>query len=114
MATVHDACRADGPDTLLAVRVQPGARHEGPGPIRALPAERGNTIRMAIVWHVHARAVAGQANAALMRSVADRLGVSRSAVEIVRGERGRAKVLRIRDRPVPAVVAALSTRGGHA
>jgi uncharacterized protein YggU (UPF0235/DUF167 family) len=111
MATIHDACRADGRDTLLAVRVQPGARHEGPGEIRALPADRGHATPAAIVWYIRARAVEGQANAALVRSVADHVDVPRSAVEIIRGGPGRAKVLRIRGRPVSVIVAALSKNG---
>ena len=115
MATIHDACRADGRDTLLAVRVQPGARHEGPGRIRALPAaDRGHATPAAVVWYIRARAVEGQANAALVRSVANHVDVPRRAVEIIRGERSRAKVLRIHARPVSAIVAALSKDGRRA
>jgi uncharacterized protein (TIGR00251 family) len=39
--------------------------------------------------------VDGAANEALIKLLAKQLGVSKSAVEIVRGERGRAKVLRV-------------------
>jgi uncharacterized protein YggU (UPF0235/DUF167 family) len=64
-----------------------------------------------VVWHVRARAVEGRANAALVQSVADRVGVSPSAVEIVHGERGREKLLRLRDCSISEVVTALSAVG---
>ena len=40
--------------------------------------------------------VDGEANDALVRAVAERLGLPRSQVEIVRGETGRRKTLRVR------------------
>jgi hypothetical protein len=63
-----------------------------------------------VVWHVRARAVDGKANAALVRAVADHVGVPPSAVEIIRGAHAREKVLRIRDRSTAAVAARLTGR----
>jgi hypothetical protein len=110
MSTVADACRGDGPDTLLSVRVQPGARRDGPGELRTLPPVGSGRERTVIVWRVRARAVDGKANAALVRAVADHIGVPPSAVEIVRGQRAREKVLRIRDCAVSQVTGAFT---GH-
>jgi uncharacterized protein YggU (UPF0235/DUF167 family) len=109
MATIRDACRADQRDTLLAVRVQPGARRDGPGEVRTLPSTRTGQSRAVIVWHVRARAIEGRANTALVRSVAEHVGVAPSSVEISHGQRGREKVLRLRDCVVSTVVAALNT-----
>jgi uncharacterized protein YggU (UPF0235/DUF167 family) len=82
-----------------------GARE--PGELRTLPSSRDGRSRVVMVWHVRARAVEGRANAALLRSVAEHVGVAASAVEIEHGERGREKVLRLRDCTVSAVVTAL-------
>ena len=66
----------------IAVRAHPGASRE-----RA--QWDGGVLH---VW-VTARAVDGQANAALARAVARVFGVRASAVTLVSGERGRDKVL---------------------
>lgn len=107
MATIADACRADGDDTLLMVRVQPGASAEGPDGVRELPSPSGGAARTYVIWRVRARAVDGRANAALVRSVARHLGVRPTAVEIVRGTRGREKILRLCAHPAASVVSAL-------
>jgi len=68
----------------IAVRAHPGASRE-----RA--QWDGDVLH---VW-VTARAVEGQANAALVRAVARAFGVRASAVSLVSGERGRDKVVEV-------------------
>lgn len=68
----------------IAVRAHPGASRE-----RA--QWDGDVLH---VW-VTARAVEGQANAALVRAVARALGVRASAVTLVSGERARDKVVEV-------------------
>jgi len=68
----------------IAVRAHPGASRE-----RA--QWDGDVLH---VW-VTARAVEGQANAALIRAVARAFGVRASGVTLVSGERGRDKVLEV-------------------
>jgi uncharacterized protein len=79
----------------IAVRVRPGARHDGVGGTWAGP--RGP----ALVVAVRARAVEGAANAAVVAALAAAFGVRRGDVEIVAGARGRDKVVAVRgDRTV--------------
>lgn len=52
--------------------------------------------------------VDGEANAALVAWLADALGVKRAAIEIVRGEAGRRKTVRVEGVTAEAVAAALS------
>ncbi|HEX6254606.1 MAG TPA: DUF167 family protein [Euzebyales bacterium] len=107
MSTVDAACRVDGDDVLLAVRVRPGARDEGRGAVRAVPASHGGPDRVVLSWSVRAPATGGRANAALCRSVADVVGVAPSAVTVVSGATARVKVVRILGRTVAQVAAAL-------
>jgi uncharacterized protein len=69
----------------LAIRVQPRAKRT------EIAGERGG----AVVIRVAAPPVDGKANEAVRRLIAQRLGVPRSAVEIVRGESVRDKLVRI-------------------
>jgi uncharacterized protein (TIGR00251 family) len=69
----------------VSVRVHPGASREG---IVLLP-DGSLDVRL------RARAVEGQANAALVELLADRLRLRRREVEIVAGERSRQKRVRI-------------------
>jgi uncharacterized protein YggU (UPF0235/DUF167 family) len=105
---VIDACRASGADVLLDVRVRPGARRAGPGPLRSLPAVDGGPDRTVLTWRVRPAATDGRANAALIRAVADVVGVAPRAVELVRGTTARAKTLRIHGRTPAQVAAALA------
>lgn len=107
MPEIHDACRSDGDDALLAVRVLPGATTEGPANVVVSPPAHGGAPRVHVVWRVRARAVDGRANAALVRSVASHLGTAPRDVEIARGVRGREKLLRVRGWSVAAVASAL-------
>ncbi|HLU59505.1 MAG TPA: DUF167 domain-containing protein [Pseudonocardia sp.] len=74
----------------IPVRVRPGARREEVGGSWAGP--RGP----ALVVAVRARAVEGQANAAVVDALAAAFGVRRGDVEIVTGARGRDKVVAVR------------------
>jgi uncharacterized protein len=50
------------------------------------------------VW-VTEPAIEGRANRAVLRVVADELGVPLAAIELVRGERGRDKLVEVDTRP---------------
>ncbi|MBI2000563.1 MAG: DUF167 domain-containing protein [candidate division NC10 bacterium] len=98
------AISQDGPDVLLAVRVQPraprnqlvmaGARSRGPGP---------ETITVRLT----APPVEGAANAACRAYLGDLLGIAPSRITLVRGEAARRKLLRIRDADAATVLACL-------
>jgi uncharacterized protein len=84
------------------VLVQPRASRPGVGPLV------GDRLRVAVA----APPVDGQANDAVVRALAEALGVPRSAVAIVRGESGRRKTVRVTG--VPATrVQALAAGSGH-
>ena len=70
---------------ILKVRVQPRSAADGFGGIRA----------GALVVRLTAPPVEGRANAALARFLGRALGVPPSAVEVVRGETGRDKLVRV-------------------
>jgi uncharacterized protein len=69
----------------LTLHVQPRASRTG------LAGLHGDAIKVRLA----APPVGGAANAELVRFLAELLGVARSAVEIVSGETGRRKVVRI-------------------
>jgi uncharacterized protein (TIGR00251 family) len=69
----------------LAIRVQPRAKRT------EVAGERAG----AVVIRVSAPPVDGKANEAVCRLIAERLGVPKSAVRIVRGESSRDKVVRV-------------------
>lgn len=71
-------------DWLLYIRVTPRARHDV-----LQPGEQRLQARL------RAPPADGKANQALCRLLANRLGVPRSAVRVVKGERGREKTVRI-------------------
>jgi uncharacterized protein (TIGR00251 family) len=79
------ASEKDGAVTVDVV-VQPRAAREGIGPVV------GDRLKVA----VNAPPVDGKANEAVVRVLAAAVGVARGAVEIVRGETGRRKTVRIR------------------
>jgi uncharacterized protein len=70
---------------LVDILVQPRASREGVGPVV------GDRLKVA----VNSPPVDGEANAAVVRTVAAALGVRPSAVEILRGQTGRRKTLKI-------------------
>jgi uncharacterized protein YggU (UPF0235/DUF167 family) len=73
------------PSTLLSVRLTPRAARE-----RLVAGPDGGYVA-----HVTAPPVEGAANAALCRLVAKAAGAAPSRVSIVRGHRGRRKVVRV-------------------
>jgi uncharacterized protein len=78
-------CAVAAPVAQLSIRLTPRASRErlAPGP--------GDGF----VAHVTAPPVQGAANEALCRLVARAAGVAPSRVEVVRGQRGRQKVVRV-------------------
>lgn len=92
------ACRRDGADLILDVRVQPrAARSE----VAGLHGER---LRI----RLQAPPVDGRANAALVEFVAASFGITRARVTIEHGLTGRDKRLRLQDvSSIPASLEAL-------
>ena len=74
----------------LFVRLQPGASADR---IEGWEADLEN--RAVLKVRVRAQPVEGQANAALIRLIADALGLPRSGVTLARGDRSRLKRLAI-------------------
>ncbi len=70
---------------MIDVLVVPRASRTAVGPMV------GERLRVAVT----APPVDGEANAAVIAALAEAFGVRRAAVEIVRGERGRRKTVRI-------------------
>jgi uncharacterized protein len=85
----------------LPVRLQPRAKRE------EVVGERNG----AVVVRVTAPPVDGKANAALCALVAERAGVPKSAVSVVRGQAARDKVLRVDGVELPALRRALGLAG---
>ncbi|MBI2893107.1 MAG: YggU family protein [Deltaproteobacteria bacterium] len=75
---------ADG-SVSFDVRVQPRSRKT------AMTGTEGDRVKIAL----QAPPVDGKANEALVRFLAEELGVGRSSVEILRGETGRNKTVRV-------------------
>jgi uncharacterized protein (TIGR00251 family) len=73
------------PHVLVDVHVVPGARRDEVG------GQHDGRVRV----RVRAPAVDGKANAAVRDVLAKHLGVRRSAVTIVRGDRSRRKTVRV-------------------
>ena len=88
--------------TDLRVRVQPRARRSEVGEVRA----------GALVVRVAAPPVEGKANAAVCALLAEVAGVARSRVSVLRGERGREKVVRVEGVEREALRAALQLAPG--
>ena len=82
-----------GGDVLLPVAVQPRASRNAVGGIH------GNALKLLLM----APPVEGAANAACLRFLADLLGVSRARLSILRGTKGRQKLIRITDMSVDAL-----------
>ena len=73
----------------VAVRVRPGARRESVG--GRWDGPRGPALTVV----VQARAVDGNANAAVIEAVATAFGLPKSAVALVSGHRGQDKVVEL-------------------
>jgi uncharacterized protein (TIGR00251 family) len=91
------ASERDGAVTVDIV-VQPRASRASRGP------GGGGSLRGAVT----APPGDGQANQAVVRALAEALGVPRAAVEIVRGETGRRKTIRIQGITLVKLLAAAS------
>jgi hypothetical protein len=77
--------RVDGDALILDVKVQPGAKAD------ALAGVVDGVLRIKL----KAPAIEGRANEALRTFLAERLRTSKTRVEIVRGEAGRLKQVRV-------------------
>lgn len=75
----------DGPRALLHVHLVPGAKRAG------VAGVHGDSLKVAVVEPPER----GRANRALLRLLAEALGVPRSAVEIVGGRATRRKRVRV-------------------
>lgn len=76
---------------LLAVHAQPGAKRS------EIAGLHGEALKVRIA----APAIAGRANAALEAFLAERLGMPKSKVKVVRGELARAKRVEVSDPAAP-------------
>ena len=82
---------------VVDIAAKPRSSREGVGPVQG---ER-------LVVAVNAPPVDGKANEAVIRVLAETLGVPRSSVTIIRGETGRKKTVRIAGITAAAVAAAM-------
>ena len=80
-----DAIRWDGPDLILRVQVQPRASRD------EFAGLHGDALKIRLT----APPVDGKANAALADFLATAFGVAKRQVQLLAGETGRAKLLRI-------------------
>lgn len=81
VAALRDACL---PGVPFEVRVRPGARRNAV-----------ELVEGAIRVHVTAAPEGGKANRAVLRLLADALGVAPSRLTLLRGESGRSKLMRL-------------------
>ena len=88
---------AGGPSATVSVRVVPRSSKEG------VAGYDGGVVRI----RLNAPPVEGKANDALVRFLAKALGVPRSRVTLVSGERGRSKIVRVAGVTREALMAAL-------
>jgi uncharacterized protein len=74
-----------GVSIVLSCRVQPNSSREGFGEIK----------NNALIIRLNAPAVEGKANDALIRFLSKRLGIAKSRISIIQGERNRNKLVSI-------------------
>ncbi|MCR4308436.1 MAG: DUF167 domain-containing protein [Deltaproteobacteria bacterium] len=89
--------RTDGPSATVSVRVVPRSSKEG------VAGFEGGVVRI----RLNAPPVEGQANVALVRFLSKALGVPKSRIALVTGERGRNKIVRVDGITHEALLAAL-------
>jgi hypothetical protein len=106
MTTARPAVVQDGPDVLMAVRVQPRASRNQ---LVVVGAERRQSGPQSITIRLTALPAAGAANAACCAFLAELLGLPKSRIALARGETARHKLLRIRDADAAAVIARLQS-----
>lgn len=68
----------------IQVIVKPGAKQE-----KIVESDDG------LIMYLHARAHDGEANTALIKALADYYGISKSCVEILRGQKSHQKLVEI-------------------
>jgi len=90
----------DGPDVLVTVHVQPRASQN------QLAAQLPDRITLRLT----APPVGGAANAACCAFLADRLGLPKSRLAVLRGETARRKLIRIREAEAAHILARLRSR----
>lgn len=78
----------------LSVALQPKSKRLGPIDLK------GEVLR----WAVHAPPIDGAANKELIESVSELLGVSKSSVTLLRGEKGRKKVILVQGLQLEQVI----------
>jgi len=88
---------ANGPFATVSVRVVPRSSKEG------VAGLEGGVVRI----RLNAPPVEGKANDALLRFIAKAVGVPRSRITLVTGERGRSKIVRVAGVTREALMAAL-------
>ncbi|WP_263411592.1 DUF167 domain-containing protein [Terriglobus tenax] len=91
-----------GEDCLLPVRLHPGARKN------AITGEHDGALKMALT----APPVDGKANEALLKFVAEWLGIAPSRVQLRSGQTSRTKVVLITRIPVAEVAAKIAAAAG--
>jgi uncharacterized protein (TIGR00251 family) len=89
-------------EVTLSVRVQPKSSAD------RILGEHGGALKVSVT----AAPEKGKANAAVIALLAEKLGVPKSAIEIVRGEASRLKTVRIRG-VAKETVSALLSRGSN-
>ncbi len=106
MSNARPAVVQDGPDVLVALRVQPRASRN-----QLVVADADSTLLgpRSITIRVTAPPVAGAANAACCIFLAELLGLPKSRVALARGETARHKLLRIRDADAASIIARLQS-----
>ena len=113
MAGGRPAISQDGPDVLLAVRVQPRASRNhlvmAGTQRKELGAQSGEPGPETITVRLTAPPVEGAANAACRAFFADLLGIAPSRIILVRGEAARHKLLRVRDADAATILARLQS-----
>ena len=102
--TVPGWLRQEGGAVTLDLLVQPRASRT------RVVGEHDGRLKLQLA----APPVDGEANAALVEFLADALGVRKSEVEVLRGEAGRRKPVRIAGVAAAAVVAAFAPPSGGA
>ena len=89
--------RTDGPSATVSVRVVPRSSKEG------VAGFEGCVVRI----RLNAPPVEGKANEALVRFLAKAVGVPKSRITLVTGEKGRNKIVRVDGITREALMAAL-------
>ena len=91
------ALQQSGADVLLPVAVRPRASRN------AVAGVHGHALKLLLT----APPVAGAANAACLRFLADLLGVSRARLSVIKGMRARQKLIRIANMSVDTLLTQL-------